>query len=119
MLTKQKKLDKKTEYFDWYEKNKHIHDKSKPTPVQKFKYDALLSGDMDCNYFWYAIKDGIGGVEDIPEFAGLIIIYGDGDISVKRNPTRLHKNKISENKKYNTAKKCFYRYMKSEFGINF
>ncbi len=88
-------------------------------PHRKPKHDALISGEMDCNYFWYAIKEGIGGIRDIPKFSGLIVVSNDGSVRVERMPARLHKDKMSFENKYKIARKASYRYWKSEFGIGF
>lgn len=98
--------------FNWKEKGFEFCPSTKP------KYEALTEGLMS-NYFWYAIKEGIGGIEDIPDFAGLLIIDPDGFVKVKRSPKRLHRNKLTDFEKYKIARKCFYRYLKSEFKINF
>ena len=99
----------KTEFYEWAQHNKNW-DKRKPTPVQKFKYDALTSGDLSCNYFWYVLADGIGGVEDIPDFAGLIIVKECGRIRVIRHPQKLKKDKLTFEERYQIARKIQFRY---------
>lgn len=94
-------------------------DCDKGNPHRKIKHEALLSGEMDCNYFWYAIKDGIGGVDDIPDFAGLIVVKQNGRIVVSKRPTKLHKNKMNFEGRYKIARKASYRFWRSEFGIAF
>lgn len=114
------------------DKNKRVHFKdSEPSewdwkkqglpfaPYTKPKYDALHEGLMMPNYFWYAIKDGIGGMEDIPKFAGLITVNEAGLLRVLRMPDRLHKRKLTDAEKYKISKKCCYRFWRSEFGISF
>ncbi|QYW06163.1 hypothetical protein KASIA_p119 [Shewanella phage vB_SspS_KASIA] len=87
-------------------------------PYSKEKHIALKDGDLHCNYFWYALKEGIGGLGDIPTFAGLINIHENGRVAVIRQPARLHTNKLDADKKYQLALKCGYRFWKSEFGIS-
>lgn len=106
----------------WIDSNFNIPSKDRKklvAPWQKLKCEALLDGDMPANYFWYAIKEGIGGVEDIPDFAGLIIVASDGEVKIWRRPKKLHRNKMSSEDKYLIARKASYRYWKSEFGIGF
>lgn len=100
---------------DWYWKEKGLEF----APYTKPKYEALLCGEMPANYFWYAIKQGIGDVGDIPDFAGLIIVLDNGNISIARQPKRLHSQKLTSDEKYNIARKLGYRFWKSEFGIQF
>ncbi len=88
-------------------------------PSTKPKYEALEDGDMMANYFWYAIKEGIGDITDIPKFCGLIVVKDNGQINIIKSPDRLHRGKITPEQKYKIAKKCCYRYWKSEFGISF
>ena len=87
-------------------------------PYTKPKYEALQDGDMMANYFWYAIKEGIGGADDIPSFAGLIAVCDKGFVTILKMPDKLHKNKLSDAEKYQIARKCGYRFWKSEFGIS-
>jgi len=88
-------------------------------PWQKLKRDALQGGLMMPNYFWYVTKAGIVELADIPKFAGWCIVFDDGEIKVIKLPDRLHKRKIDDSCKYSLAKKCCYRYLKSEFSVNF
>ena len=108
--------------------SKWIHDHSHLTydqrkklvaPWQRLKRVALERGEMDANYFWYAIKEGVGTLNDIPPYAGLIIIKDDGAVSVIRSASRLHKDKMNFERKYKIARKASYRFWKSEFGIGF
>jgi hypothetical protein len=106
----------------WLHDHQHLsHDQKKKivAPWQMLKPEALGLGRMDCNYFWYAIKDGIGGIEDIPDFAGLIIVKDDGELYFAKRPDRLHANKMSFEDRYKIARKTSYRFWKSEFGIGF
>jgi len=106
------------EFHEWHESQKGKPE-VKLRPVEKFKHDALGLGLMTPNYFWLAIKEGIGSLDDIPDYAGLIEIHIGGSISIERMPKRLHSRKMTYSSKYKVAKKCFYRYLRAEFGIHF
>lgn len=107
-----------TQWLDDHDHLTFMQKKKIIAPWQMLKRQALQKGVMDANYFWYAIKEGIGGVDDIPKYAGLIIIRDDGSAFVTRSPDRLHKNKMSFERMYKIARKASYRFWKSEFGIN-
>lgn len=79
-------------------------------PSTKPKCNALIDGDLQCNYFWYAIKNGIAKIEEIPEFAGLIIVHDDGEISIMREPKRLHRNKLSFEQRFKYCRLLHYRF---------
>jgi hypothetical protein len=81
-------------------------------PGCKSKYDALVDGDMCINYFWYAVPEVIVTVDDVPDFAGLIVVRDDGRIRVKKSPKKLHKNKMSVEDRYKIARKSAYRFWK-------
>jgi hypothetical protein len=94
-----------------------LADRSKEVRVQvgrrlqkRPKQFALALGELTCNYFWYAIKEGIGSVEDIPLYAGLIVVRPCGRITVVRRPDRLHSRKLSFEERYHFACKLHYRY---------
>ena len=90
----------------------HESAKTRPAiaPYQKHKHSALESGEMKCNYFWYALKEGVGGTEDIPKFAGLLIVKDDGSVRLIRSPDRLHRRKLDFEQRYKFAKLLHYRY---------
>lgn len=79
-------------------------------PWQKLKYQALCDGDMSANYFWYAIKSGIVDLEEIPSFAGVIVIFDDGEWQIKRRPKKLHSNKMPFEERFRLARKLGYRF---------
>ena len=78
-------------------------------PYTKPKYEALVGGFMT-NYFWFAIKEGIADISEIPTFAGLIIVKPDGKIKVAKQPDRLHRNKLDFQQRYKFSKLLHYRY---------
>lgn len=88
--------------FGWH--NRHLG------PSYKKKHEALSLGMMDVNYFWYAIKEGIAEVSDLPDFSGLIVISNDKGPEVIRRPKLLHRKKLSADKKYKIARKLSYRF---------
>lgn len=79
-------------------------------PNTKPKRDALLDGDLQCNYFWYALKNGIAKIEEVPEFAGVIIVHDDGCISVARQPKRLKSTKLDFEQRFKYARLLHYRF---------
>jgi hypothetical protein len=81
-------------------------------PNYKPKYQALIDGDMCVNYFWYAVIEGVAGVEDVPPFAGLIVVGSDGRLRIQKSPQKLHKEKMPVEERYNIARKSTYRFWK-------
>lgn len=83
-------------------------------PYNKPKLDALSSGELKINYFWYVVPEGLITIEEVPTFAGLIQICvglkGKKYLETLQTPKRLHKNKLSDEFKYKTAKKAVFRY---------
>lgn len=82
-------------------------------PNSKKKIQALEDGDMCVNYFWYAVSENICTVDELPLFAGLILIKKDGRLKVVRHPKKLHKEKISFEDRYRIARKSNYRLWRS------
>ncbi len=89
------------------------------SPYTKEKYQALADGDMLANYFWYAVKEGICHISEVPEFAGLISINENGDARILKPPRRLHKNKLSNSDSYKIARKLTFRFWRTEYGVPF
>lgn len=87
-------------------------------PNEVTKYDALQSGFLPVNYFWYAIKDGIGGLEDIPKFAGLITVSDWGYCKVIRHPEKLKAEKLTAEQKYQFARKLYFRFWDLRLAAN-
>lgn len=88
--------------YKWEDRRNH--------PSYKLKEHALIDGDMCVNYFWYAVLAGVAGIEDIPDFAGLIIITDKGDLRIKKAAKKLHKRKTSIEDRYKLARKLTYRF---------
>lgn len=81
------------------------------SPNYKLKSEALLNGDLCINYFWYVVLDGVATIDDMPEYAGLIIIYKDKRYpKVIKEPKKLHSKKLTDEQKYQFARKSNYRY---------
>lgn len=88
-------------------------------PYTKEKHVALLDGNMTCNYFWYAVKEGICDIADIPQFAGFIVVNEKGEARVVRQATRLHRNKLTDAERYKIARKLSFRFWRTEYGVPF
>lgn len=80
-------------------------------PNYKQKHQALQDGDMPINYFWFATPEGLVQAEEVPAFAGFIEVLESG-LRVKRDPIRLHRNKMPMEERYKIARKTTYRYWK-------
>lgn len=81
-------------------------------PYTKPKHEALACGETSINYFWYAVIEGVCEVEEVPEFAGLILIREKGPFRVLKSPVRLHSRKLSMEERYQYARKNGYRFWK-------
>jgi len=92
------------ESIEWY------HNPEGVRPDTKAKHDALQDGDLDANYFWYVVKEGICKPEEVPGFAGLIVVKDGCSLSVVQMPTRLHSRKLDMEKRFNYARKAGYRF---------
>lgn len=105
------------EYHEWNQNGS-----PRPAPWEKLKYDALLAGEMTCNYFWYVIKEGIVTPDEVPEWAGLITVRDDPFPyrlhRVIRHPKRLHANKMSDKELYKLTRKLHFRYWSMRTGIS-
>jgi hypothetical protein len=99
------------DFVEWRKAN-HTRPKGTPSINQRYKHEALQLGLMDCNYFWYVIKEGIGGEGDIPDFAGLIVI-GDS-LEVVKWPKKLKKEKLTFERRYQLATKLSSRFWRLE-----
>lgn len=85
-------------------------DKKKIVPDwKKYKRECLVEGYLS-NYYWYAVKEGIATVEEVPEWCGFITVDEYGVIKVIRKPKKLHSSKMSVEEKYKIAKKLYYRF---------
>lgn len=79
-------------------------------PGNKTKYDALEQGILPINYFWYVTPAEVIDIDDLPDFAGWILVTEDNELRVIKKPKRLHRNKMSFENRYKVAKKIGYRY---------
>tara|TARA_R110000744_G_C19177777_1_gene542399 strand:- start:34 stop:648 length:615 start_codon:yes stop_codon:yes gene_type:complete len=82
----------------------------KEFPWFKNKMSALVDGDMLTNYFWYVLAEGVDAGEDLPEWAGLIVVTNTGRLIFKKEAKLLHKAKASDVILYRMARKLAYRY---------
>ena len=94
--------------WDWEQKGLEF------APYTKSKREALSDGDMDVNYFWYVVKDGICEASEVPEFAGLIVVPTEESrvsrLKIIRSPKRLHTRKLSMEERFRYARKTGYRF---------
>ncbi|CAL9979227.1 hypothetical protein VPHD479_0220 [Vibrio phage D479] len=81
--------------------------------VETPKTEALTTGHMS-NYFWYCIPEGLMEFDEIPAWAGIIVVIRRTDGSLcayeKRAPKRLHGGKMSEEEKFKQVRKLGFRY---------
>jgi len=87
-------------------------DDRKNAPNYKQKHQALIDGDLPVNYFWYAVVEGVADIDDVPEFAGLIVVLSDGRVKIKKHPRKLHRVKMTIEDRYKIARKSTYRFWK-------
>lgn len=87
------------------------------TNINMKKHDLLASGNGLPNKFSFLVPDGMVGIDDVPEYAGLYYFKryrGQvGIITEIRSPRLLHKNKMSSDKLYHLTKKFVFRYVDS------
>lgn len=85
--------------------------------IETPKYEAMEQGHMS-NYFWYILPEELyeDVKDEIPDFAGVVIVRKggmNGDVLVayeKKQPNRLHREKMSEEDKYKQIRKLGFRY---------
>ena len=96
------------EYEQWASSGRVIGEE----PWIKLKRDALAAGELVPNYFWYVLMEGITyKEEEIPKWAGIIIVSEHGFSKTLRNPKRLHSSKVSANLRDKVLLKGVYRYL--------
>ncbi len=88
-----------------------------PAYENVFKHQALLEGNLPVNYFWYAVREGVAEFDEVPEFAGLIIVGNDRQLYVVQYPRRLHHRKMSIEARYKVARKSAYKFWKLKSDI--
>ena len=80
---------------------------------RKLKHDAIKEGLSPCNYFAYLMPKELADQCDIPSYAGLYVYRtnneGVGYIQEIRKAPRLHTRKLTDEKKFEIAKKAVYR----------
>jgi hypothetical protein len=67
------------------------------------------------NYFWFVCKQGI--IEEVNNYAGLIIIKQHGGIDIIKSAPRLHKDKITEYQKTKILTSMYHRYWQMRFDL--
>ncbi len=103
----------------WDDEHKHLSYEQKKklvAPWQKLKYDALQDGNMQANYFWYILKEGIVDLEEVPAWAGVVFIDDQGEFKRGRQPTRLHRKKLGYEERFKFLRKTCYRLWEYRLG---
>jgi len=79
--------------------------------ISKLKHTLLDEGNCYPNYFSFLVPEGLLTLEDIPSYAGWFEVYRDHDnilrVREKKQPKRLHRNKLDLSKVYD---KIAFRY---------
>lgn len=108
LADKNKRVAFRRETLDDYRNWKNKKDEPKPWTMPK--YEALTSGVLPINYFWFVFSEGLAQPGEIPDWAGLIEINQRGRLAVRRSPKILHKNKIPPEERYRHSLKLGYRF---------
>lgn len=61
------------------------------------------------NYFWFATPDGLLGPDDLPDYAGLMVVTPDGCDVVQKAP-RIHGDHLSDRDRRYIERGLTYRY---------
>lgn len=61
------------------------------------------------NYFFFAFPEGMIDINDVPEYAGIILIDDNGRPHQKRRAKRIHKDQITERQKQYLMRALTYR----------
>ena len=81
--------------------------------VTKLKHDAIKEGLYPCNYFSYLMPKELADKCEIPSYCGLYVYTvnnsGQGFVHEVIKAPRLHKRKLSDDKKYEIAKKAVFK----------
>jgi len=92
--------NKKHRWFDW---------KKKEFCSEK-KYQLLANGsEYAPRQFWYVVPEGVLEVDDVPEFAGFMIVKEYSMIEIRKAPF-LHKHKAHERTVLNSQSVLYHRY---------
>ena len=78
------------------------------------RYQFDFSHLMSPNYFWYVTPKGLLKEEEIPDYAGWIEVRTESNgrvyVSEKKQPKRLHRNKVTDKTKLRIMDSMMYRY---------
>lgn len=95
-------------------KSDFMADFKKTRGHQGNKHSAIQRGKLLCNYFSYLLPEELVDKCKIPNYAGLYVFkYWNGEkgfVHEVKKPPRLHSRKISDDRKYEIAKKAVFRY---------
>lgn len=82
-------------------------------PTQKPKHESIEEGIHPCNYFSFLMPEELSEQCEIPPYAGLYIYgtnrHGQSWIREARKAPRMHSRKLSDEKKYDIAKKAVFK----------
>jgi hypothetical protein len=67
------------------------------------------------NYFWFAVPEGLLSQEDLPDYAGLMTVTGDG-CHVDRDAPRIHDDSLSNKDRRYIERGLTYRYWEQRTG---
>lgn len=71
----------------------------------------LVGGHKRPNYFYYAVPTGLIGVEDVPDYAGLVYVDENKRLVIKKKAPQLHKDKYTDSE-LNLGEKFYYNMVK-------
>ena len=75
-----------------------------------FGYDYRVKVNQPANYFWYVCPKGIISTEEVPDYAGLIVIKEDKYLKVEKKAPRLHREKLTQSHLIRLCRSINYRY---------
>lgn len=67
----------------------------------------LVGGHKRPNYFYYVVPTDLIGVDEVPDYAGLIYVDENGRLVIKKSAPRLHKDKYKDSD-LNLGEKFYY-----------
>ena len=67
------------------------------------------------NYFWFATPEGLLDVDMLPDYAGLMVVTGDG-CEVARDAPRIHEDNLSDKDRRYIERGLTYRYWDQRTG---
>ena len=90
-------------YGDWAVRSFHKNNDENPY--------YLIGKRKRPNYFYYAVPTDLISVEDVPEYAGLIYVDENKNLTIKKKAPQLHKDKYKDSE-LNLGEKFYYNMVK-------